>query len=126
MNGTDEVERARLDVAFCDRHARRVYVDVVVPTASSACPELIRARAARDGAAAARAEDGKRLRYPVPELVPFAIEALGRPGAETIALLRSLAPPEPEERSRALGAAWQALSVIVQIENAELLLSAAG
>ena len=97
-----------------------------IPTASSACPELVRSRAARDGAAAARAEDGKRLRYPGPDLVPFAVEALGRPGAEAVALLRSLAPTEPEERSKALGAAWQSLAVILQIENAELLLSAAG
>ena len=126
VNGVDEIERARLDVAFIDRHARRVYIDVVVPTAASTNPELVRARAARAGAAAAKAEDTKRLRYPGPELAPFAVEALGRPGDDAIAVLRSVAPADLEERSVALGAAWQSLSVILQTENAELLMSAAG
>ena len=124
-NGTDEIERARLDVACIDRRGRRSYADIVVPTAASTCPELVRARAARSGAAAARAEDKKRLRYPGPDLVPFAIEALGRPGADAVNLLRALAPADPEERSAALGSAWQSLSVTLQIGNAELLLAAA-
>ena len=78
----DVIERARLDLVFADRQGRRTYADIVIPTASSDTPELVRSRAARDGAAAARAEDGKRLRYPGPDLVPFAVEALGRPGTE--------------------------------------------
>ena len=125
--GTDEteIERARLDVAFIDLHGRRAFIDVVVPTAASTCPELVRARAARSGAAAARAEDGKRLRDPGPDLVPFAVEALGRPGTDAIELLRALAPTDPEERSVALGGAWQSLSAVLQMGNAELLLAAA-
>ena len=126
VNGADSIERARLDVAFVNCHGQRVYLDVVVPTAGSTNPETVRSRAARDGAAAARAEDGKRVRYPGPDLVPFAIEALGRPGRDAVAFLRSLAPADPELRSVALGAAWQSLSVVLQTENAELLLSAAG
>ena len=66
------------------------------------------------------------MRYPGPDLVPFAVEALGRPGRDAVAFLRSLAPPDPETRSVVLGAAWQALSVALQVGNAELLLSAAG
>ena len=80
----------------------------------------------RGGARAARAEDGKRVRYPGADLVPFALEALGRPGRDASRFLRSLAPVDPELRSVALGAAWQSLSVLLQTENAELLLSAAG
>ena len=126
VDGTDTIERAKLDVAFNNCHGQRVYLDVVVPTAGSTNPETVRSRAARDGAAAARAADGKRVRYPGPDLVPFAVEALGRPGRDAIAFLRSLAPSEPEARSAALGAAWQSLSVVLQVGNAELLLSAAG
>jgi hypothetical protein len=116
--------RARLDVVFQDTQARTAYADIAIVAASSVCSSLKRARAARDGAAAARAEDGKRMRYPGPNLVPFVIELLGRPGADAIALLRSFAPRDPMERSEALGKAWQALSVQIQIAHAEQLLSA--
>ena len=126
VNGTDTLEHARLDVAFLNGRGQRVYLDVVVPTAGTTNPETARSRAARDGAAAARAADGKRVRYPGPDLVPFAIEALGRPGRDASAFLRSLAPSDPGSRSAALGSAWQSLSVVLQTGNAELLLSAAG
>ena len=125
VRGQDIVERARLDVVFLDHHGRRCFVDIVIPTAASTCPEVIRARASKNGAAAARSEDAKRLRYPGPNLVPFAVEALGRPGSSALALMRSLAPPDPEERSVALGSAWQSLATTLQSANAELLLSAA-
>ena len=125
-NGADSIERARLDVVFTNHHGQRAYVDVVIPTAGSTNRETTRSRAARDGAAAARAEDGKRLRYPGPDLVPFAVEALGRPGRDAVSLLRSLAPSDPELRSVGLGAAWQSLSVVLQTANAELLLDAVG
>ena len=126
VDGTDTLEHARLDVVFNNCHGQRVYLDVVVPTAGSTNPETVRSRAAKDGAAAARAADGKRVRYPGPDLVPFAVEALGRPGRDAAAFLRSLAPSEPEARSAVLGAAWQSLSVVLQMGNAELLLSASG
>ena len=122
----DRIERARLDVAFNNHHGQRVYLDAVITTAATTNPETARSRAARDGAAAARSEDGKRLRYPGPDLVPFALEALGRPGRDAARFLRSLAPLDPERRSATLGATWQSLSVLLQTENAELLLSAAG
>ncbi len=83
-----------------------------------------RARAARDGAAAAQEADAKRVRYPGPGLWPFVIEALGRPSAEAAALLRALAPQDPAERSAVLSSAWQELSVLLQTENAENLLAA--
>ena len=121
----DVVERARLHLVFSNHQGRRAYADIVNPTASSDTPELVRARAARDGAAAARAEDGKRLRYPGPDLIPFAIKALGRPGADAVSLLRAFAPTDPEERSQVLGAAWQSLSTVVQMANAELVMGAA-
>ena len=121
---TGEVERARLDVAYVDDGGRRVYVDVTVVDAATVMQDVERTRSRREGAAAARAEDQKRLRYPGPALVPFAIEALGRPGEAAEALLRSLAPVDLGRRSVVLGAAWQSLSVLVQTGNAELLLSA--
>ena len=118
------VTRARLDVAFLDTQARSMYADVAIVAASTICPATQRVRAARNGAAAARAEDGKRLRYPGTSFVPFVVEVLGRPGDDAVSLLRSFAPTDPEERSRVLGAAWQTLSVLIQTAHAEQLLGA--
>ena len=120
------VEHAILDVSTTDANGRRVYLDVTVPDAATTNAEWKRRRACKDGVAAARAEDTKRLRYPGPGLVPFAVEALGRPGDSAKAFMRSLAPVDPAERAVFLGSAWQTLSVLVQTGNAELLLSASG
>ena len=125
-NGADGIEGARLGVVSVNLHGQRVHLDIVVPTSGTTNPELARSRAARDGAAAARAEDGKRVRYPGPDLIPFAVEALGRPGRDAVRFVRSLAPSDPEERSAVLGGVWQSLAVLLQVENAELLLSAVG
>ena len=122
---TDEVEHARWDVATADAAGRRIYLDITIADAATVNPEQRRRRAHHDGAAAARAEDTKRLRYPGPALVPFAVEALGRPGESAAAFLRSLAPTEPRARSKWLGSAWQTLSVLLQTGNAQLLITAA-
>jgi hypothetical protein len=121
---TSVMERARLDVEFVDGHGRTRWVDVTVVDAATVTEDVERRRARLDGAAAAHAEDGKRIRYPGTNLVPFAIEALGRPGASAQALLRAWAPSDLAERSLELSSAWQELSVIIQTANAELLLSA--
>ena len=53
----------------------------------------------------ARSKDGKRLRYPGPDFVPCAIEALGCPGDDAVALLRAWAPEESADGFRLLGSA---------------------
>ena len=62
--------RAKLDVAFDDSQGRRVYVDVAITEAVSRDMHELRQRAGRNGAAASREEDEKRLRYPGPDLTP--------------------------------------------------------
>ena len=120
-----QLERARLDVVYDNVHGRPVYVDVAITDAYTQDAHKMRQRAAEDGKAAAHKEDRKRVRYPGPDLVPFVVESLGRLGDGTQSLLRALAPSDPERRSRVLGAARQTLSVLVQMGNAELVLSAA-
>jgi len=120
------VEAARLDVAYINAAGVRSFLDVTIVDAQSVTPMVQTRRANQAGAAARRAEDVKRAKYPGPALVPFAIEALGRAGDSAANLLRAMAPTDPKERSEVLGDAWQSLSVIVQMRNAELLLSAAG
>ena len=116
-----------MDVAYDNLQGRRVYVVVlvvVVVEVHSKDAHKMGQQAAHDGHAAASKEDKKRVRYPGPNLIPFAVESMGRLGDGAHSLLRALAPKDPSERSRVLGAARQTLSVLVQMGNAELILSA--
>ena len=88
-----------------------------------------RARAGKDGVAAADAVRGKRRRYPPSggELVPLVFEAGGRPAEETVAFVRSWgAELDDAERSRVIRYAWQQYSCALQTGNAEMILSAIG
>jgi len=123
-------EEAVLDVSTRDAASgRKIFVDVTVTCAHSGYQPTQRARAHKDGAAAAQAVSGKRQRYPPSggELVPLAFEDGGRPAEETAAFVRSwglLLPPE--ERSEVIRHAWQQYSSILQAGNAEMILSALG
>ena len=57
-------------------------------------------------------------------MVPFVIEALGRPSEDAVAFLRSLAPTEPRQRALVLTEVWRRISLITQRRLAELYLSA--
>ena len=100
-------------------------MDVAITEASTANLAERRQRAARDGVAAEREEDEKRRRYPGPNVVPFVLESLGRVGESANALLRSLVPSDSADRAQVLGSARQSLSVLLQIGNAEQVLSSA-
>ena len=94
---TGLVEQAVLDVATPDaRTGLPLYLDVVVKCAFSADPARLRARARRDGRAAADAAAGKRQRYQGAgdSLVPLAFEAGGRPSDSVAGIMQQL------------GAAW--------------------
>jgi hypothetical protein len=112
--------RARLDVIFFDRQGRKTFIDVEICDASTVNAAERRARASKDGVAARKGEAGKHRRYPGPDLMPFVVEALGRPGASAVALMKTIAAGDAE----ALREGRQTLSVAVQMRNAELLLSA--
>ena len=117
--------RARLDVAFADAQGRRVYLDVAVSDPATPNVHELRQRANRNGAAAMREEDAKRLRCPGPDLTPFVLESLGRMGPSADAFLRAVVPKDMENRALVLGQARQSLSVLLQTCNAELVLSPA-
>ena len=88
-----------------------------------------RARAGRDGAAAADAVRGKRSRYPPSggELVLLVFEAGARPAEETVAFVRSWGLElDQAERSNVIRYAWQQYSTVLQTGNAEMILSADG
>ena len=127
---TGRLEEARLDVATRDAvTGRKIYVDTTVTCAHSDYQPRQRARANKDGLAASNAVDEKRERYPPSggELVPMAFETGGRPAEETRTFVRTWGQGlGPAERTEVIRYAWQQLSKLVQIGNAEMLLSAIG
>ena len=124
------LEEARLDVATRDAASgRKIFVDARVTCAHCGYEPRQRARAGRDGAAAADAVREKRCRYPPSggELVPLVFEAGGRPAEETVAYVRSWGVElDDAERSQVIRYAWQQYSAVLQSGNAEMILSANG
>ena len=108
---------------------RKIFVDVTVTCAHSEYQPRQRARANKDGLAAATAVQGKRSRYPPSggELVPLAFEDGGRPAEETVSFVRSWGLGlDPGQRSEVIRHAWQQYNTILQAGNAEMILSALG
>jgi hypothetical protein len=131
---TGDLEAAVLDVVAHDPSTGSpLYVDVVVACAHSGDPARLRARARKPGRAAADAAAGKRRRYAQAGafLVPFALEDGGRPAEEALAFVRMLGAVRTEAEEGCLdwgGTAllWQQCSTLLQLGNAELVLSANG
>ena len=131
---TGELEQAVLDVVTHDpRTGAPIYVDAVVKCAHTDDPGRLRARARNNGRAAADAAAGKRRRYAAAgaNLVPLAFEDGGRPAAETVSFIRLLGAVrrEAEGGSNEWGGTarlWQECSTVLQLGNAELVLSANG
>ena len=137
--GELEFDQARLDNRFEGPPSDPlIYGDVVVThPEGSAC---LRAAADEDGAAAARAADGKHRRYPAwalpgGRLIPFSVETFGRWGKEALDFLRGSADAVAEQNPQvaclghwgkvALLNAWHTrLSVALQKGNAKCLLQA--
>ena len=93
----------------------------------------LRARASHAGRAAADAAAGKRRRYPQAgaNLVPLALEDGGRPAEETVEFLRMLGATRTQAEGGStewggVARLWQELSTVLQLGNAELVLSANG
>ena len=124
------LEEARLDVATRDAASgRKIFLDTCVTCAHCGFEPRQRARAKKDGVAAADAVRGKRRRYPPEggELVPLIFEAGGRPAEETVAYVCSLGLElDSAERTQVMRLAWQQYSNVLQAGNAEMILSAVG
>ena len=56
--------------------------------------------------------------------MPFVVEALGRPGASAVQLLRAMAPQDPATRGTELRRAYAELSTLIHIRRANLLIAA--
>ena len=123
------MDRAIMDLCFNDREGRRTHADVTIGAVTTANLERRQVRNQTDGSKAAELASRKRARYnpaanPHEGFVPFAIESRGRLGDDALALMRSMAPTDPRDRSRLIARGLQGISVRVQTRLAELLLSA--
>ena len=129
--GVRELVQARLDGAFHYLKGGLGYFDVTIVNAATTNAQELAARAHKEGAAAQGAVQGKRRKYapdkhPAATLVPFAVEALGRPSEEALQFLRDLAPSDPSERAVVLKVAHYRLSTFIAMRQAELLMAAEG
>ena len=104
--------QARLDVVVYDG-ASRMLIEAVVVSAYARVAKFQAACARRDGHAARRAAITKRMRYPAPDLVPFALETGGRMGVDARALLNrmALAAEDPAAERQYL---YRAISSVLQ------------
>ena len=134
---TGVVEEARLDVATSDvGTGAPLYYDVVVKCAFSTDAAVLHRRARRNGLAASDGAAAKRRRYAEAgaALVPLALEAGGRASDEAASFVRLCGSVYAQTHSdedgnpapSPTGRLWQELSTVLQIGNAELILSAIG
>jgi hypothetical protein len=138
--GSTVLEQAVLDVVTADPvTGQAVHVDVTVTTANPGDRASLRGRARNDGRGAADAAAAKRRRYDLAgaTLVPMAFEDGGRAGEETVSFVRRCGAAAGR-LGRQLGTTdalggqpptaqlWQGLSTLLQLGNAELVLSANG
>ena len=85
-----QTEAARMDVIVHDGIVRSL-VDATIVSPLAGGDSFRNACARRDGHAARRAECIKRVRYPAPDLVPFALETGGRLGTAARSFLMRMA-----------------------------------
>ena len=101
----------RLDVVF--GHAgRRIWVDVALPSFTSACQRTLRSRAKVDALAARDEEKHKKNKYRG-LATQFVIERQGRPGRSARSFLTMFAHEEDDTRSADVAEAWQSISCII-------------
>ena len=113
------MKEARLDISV-ELPGRTWLLDVAIVSAYSIDPNLERARAKRDGAAALTAEDKKRARYPGTNIVPIIVEAHGRMGSTGLAWLRRAYHKDPDKLQQLL----RMLNASVQSHTASMSLAA--
>ena len=131
-DGTTGVEEAILDFVTRDPITnRQIHVDVTVVNAFSTNSARLHTRAGKYGVAAAQAVNGKHARYNLANgsLVPLAFDSGGRPAEETVAFFQSWgtsSADDHDDTSVLLPTLWQHCSTLIQLGNAEHLLSALG
>ena len=99
------------------------YIDLTVVSALSS-GALSGGSAIRSGAAAEIGARGKYRDYPNCILTPFVIEDHGRLGDEALCFIRSIAPPDPSERTKAIRQLHRSLGATLQRVAADAVIAA--
>ena len=129
--GETKVEQAILDVATSDPvSGKSLWFDTTVVVAHSDNAGLLTSRVRKDGRAAGDAAADKRRRYAAAgaALIPLAFEDGGRPSEDAVAWVRRCGAALPPSEAALGGPAllWQQVSTLLQLGNAELVLTARG
>ena len=118
---TADHDADRIDIII-NVAGRDTHIDVAVVTPLTAQADLLKTRAKHDGHAALQTANRKRNRYPNMAVLPFVLEDYGRPGKETIGLVRALAAADASTTpSQAATHIWQCVQAIVQGHTAQAI-----
>ena len=115
------LQEGQMDLVVADFGGSTVYIDVTIVSPVLADPHHLAQAAKTPAYAALRAEFGKRKRYPVPNMIPFALELGGRPGPSAQRFIRELFRVEGAGRDQGIADAWSAISSALQGATARQL-----
>ena len=99
-----------MDLIVTNFTGSMVYIDVTIVSPIIASPHHLAQAAKKPGYAALRAEFGKRQRYPVDTILPFAMEIGGRAGPSAQKFIKELFKTEGSTRDQNIADVWSTLS----------------
>ena len=99
-----------MDLIITNVVGAATYVDVCIVSPILANQYHLTQAANKPGYAALRAEYGKRQRYPVPNMIPFALELGGRPGPTAKLFIRQLFSTDGATTDQRIADAWSTIS----------------
>ena len=115
---------ARLDlIVHHENLAQPALIDVTIVN-SAAAEYISKGAASREGAAASAAEQAKRNKYPGIYVTPFVLEEHGHIGDSAVRFIKTIAPSDPAERSRAINDIYRRISGIIQKVSADAIMTA--
>ena len=99
-----------MDLIVTDYAGKTQYIDVTIVSPVVVNQSHLSSAANKPGYAALRAEYGKRQRYPVDTIIPFAMEIGGRAGPTAQLFIRDLFKTEGSARDINIADAWSSIS----------------
>ena len=112
------MQDGQMDLIITNLNGRTIYIDVTIVSPVLCSPYHLLQAATKPDYAALRAEFGKRQRYPIPNLLPFAIEIGGRPGPTAHKFIRDLFREEGSTRDQRIADVWSSLSTALHSATA--------
>ena len=115
------VQEGQMDIIVMNLDGCVQYIDVAIVSPVIANANLLANAGRRDGYAARRAENKKKQRYQVRNLVPFVIELGGRPGNLARKFVSSLFDDEDPGKAIGISRVWSTLSCVMNSAISEQL-----